>query len=202
MSYRRFRLADLDIGAATVATFATVREAEGQTVADVATVAGVDGAPESVPAVQSVAKVAGHASARDFDGTAISPPQAATVATLATVGVPEIRAMFEAIVRRLEQDHGRDLQTARRDALDVLRGELRNDARLAPDQPNPFLCIVCAKSEMPGRVLVPTPIPARPGDAIWLHLDCQDAYIRRQGEKIEALLRRAELVGTSQETDR
>ncbi len=127
---------------------------------------------------------------------------AATVATLATVGVPEIRAMFEAIVRRLEQDHGRDLETARRDALDVLRGELRNDARLAPDQPNPFLCIVCAKAEMPGRVLVPTPIPARPGDAIWLHLDCQDVYIRRQGEKIEALLRRAELVGTSQETDR
>ena len=88
---------------------------------------------------------------------------------------------------------GRSPSDAERDAVPILRAELRNDPRLTPEQADPYRCLICGQGEAPGRVLVPvlTPVPDR---HLWLHLNsCHAEHMRRQAEKAEACLRTAGL---------
>jgi hypothetical protein len=86
---------------------------------------------------------------------------------------------------------GRSRPEAEREAVLIVRSELRNDPRLTPEQPDPYRCLICGQRETPSRILVPvlTPVPDR---HVWMHLDgCHAEHCRRQAEKAEACLQRA-----------
>ena len=109
-----------------------------------------------------------------------------TIGTGSQIPLEEPRSRFEWIRRRLVEEHGRDPELSRADALAILRADLLNDVRLMPIQVDTMRCLVCAGR--PGRHLVPI-LSTRPNDWLWLHLEpCHNEYLRRQRVKVEQIL--------------
>ena len=212
MNYRRFRLPEID------PTLATARPTSRTSVANVASVAGAESKSGYAVTAQNVASVA-NVAGRKLESDRSNPPRSfsensfdlatlatlatvqrleqASVATVANVAEPEsetatfaadVLVLFEAAAMRLAS-LGRSRLDAEREAILVVRGELRNDPRLTPEQPDPYRCLICGQGDIPGRALVPvlTPVPDHP---VWLHLEpCHAEHCRRQTDKVDACLR-------------
>jgi hypothetical protein len=111
-----------------------------------------------------------------------------TIGTGPQIPLEETRSWFEWIRRRLVEEHGRDPELSRADALAILRADLFNDVRLMPIQVDTMHCLVCGGAGRPGQHLVPILI-ARPNDWLWMHLEpCHNEYLRRQRVKVEQIL--------------
>jgi hypothetical protein len=111
-----------------------------------------------------------------------------TIGTGSQIPLEDPRSRFEWIRRRLVEEHGRDPELSRADALAILRADLLNDARLMPVQADTMRCLVCEDTSSPGRHLVPV-LSARPNDWLWMHLKpCHNEYLKRQRVKVEQIL--------------
>src|SRR4051812_29985844 len=111
-----------------------------------------------------------------------------TIGTAPPISAEEVEAAAEWAVLRLRSDRGLSCSEAEDRAVELVRGELLNDARLVPEQPNPTRCLVCGGPNAIGNPLVPvlTPIKDR---HLWLHLeDCHAEHLKRQAKKADALL--------------
>ncbi len=85
---------------------------------------------------------------------------------------------------------GRTRADAGRDAVAIVRAELRNDPRLYQPQGMPSLCHVCGGPESSACVLVPV-LTALPGERHWLHRACHDEHVARMAAKADALIEAA-----------
>ncbi|GEO18687.1 hypothetical protein MAE02_63830 [Microvirga aerophila] len=112
-----------------------------------------------------------------------------TIGTVSEVPADEIWSRFDWITQRLVEEYGRDLATAQRDGLSILKAQLLNDLRLAPIQVDTHRCFVCGGIDTPTHVLVPV-LTARRDTPLWLHLEpCHHEHQRRRSKEVDELLR-------------
>src|SRR4051794_36200933 len=114
-----------------------------------------------------------------------------TNGTAPPISAEEVEAAVEWAVHRFRSDRGLTCSEAKARAVELVRGELLNDARLVPEQPNPTRCLVCGGPNVSWNPLVPvlTPIKDR---HLWLHLeDCHAEHLKHQAQKADALLQHA-----------
>ena len=95
------------------------------------------------------------------------------------------------VIGMMRQERARCLDETR--ALSVVRGNLANDPRLAPEQTDTRVCLICNGVETGRAPLLPFLSPGLGGHR-WLHGGCHSEHIRRQRDKVEACLRSAGLL--------
>ena len=156
----------------------------------------IEGSPTSVA---DVATVTSEISGNQKNSIAVDSEYVASVATVASpepksefVPVGDVLLMYERAAARLIE-LGKSRAEAEIGALPIVRAELHNDPRLAPDQRDQHHCLICGGSGTAGDILLPF-LSAVPGNHHWMHSGCSDEHRRRQGEKAESCLRAAGLL--------
>jgi hypothetical protein len=109
------------------------------------------------------------------------------IGTAPPISAEEVRATVEWAVHRFIADDALPLPEAQARAVALVRGELLNDPRLTPKQPNATQCLVCAEAGRHDNPLVPVLTPAE--EHLWLHLEhCHAQHLKCQAEKADKLL--------------
>ena len=106
--------------------------------------------------------------------------------TLLSIGPDHVRAGVDRELRLLAEK-GRTGEQAMRDAIAITRAKIRNSPALAQDQPDTTRCLICGGLEDGDNPFLPflSGAPNRPN---WLHFGCHAEHVRRQSEKVDALM--------------